>query len=152
GELGEAFAHGAPEMLALERGELGEAFAHDAPETLALERSELGVAFAHDPPEMLALERGELGEALAAFLTVEPVGAGPEAVALNRPAHAALADAALLAIRSRRTQRRAAHGDGRCRQTNCYVAHHDTDTPLLYFRAPQPLASQTRQFPLSCSG
>src|SRR6266404_5092875 len=97
-------------------------------DTLTLERGELGVAFAHHPPETLTLERGE---SASAFLVVESVGARPEAVALNRPAHAALADAALLAMESRRTQRRAAYGDGRCRQTNRYVTHHDADTPLL---------------------
>jgi hypothetical protein len=135
GELGVAFTHKALETLALARGKFGVEFAPDLRETLALARGELGVAFARDLPETLALARGELGEAVAtsAFLVV---GAGPKAVAFNRSAHAALADAALLAIKSRHTQRRAAYGDGCCRQTNRYVTHHDADTPLLYFRAP----------------
>src|SRR5215469_15738956 len=105
GEIGEAFAHHPPETLALERGELSVAFTHHAPETLALERGELSVAFTHHSPETLALERGELGVAFTHH--------APETLAFGRgkSAHAALADAALLAallaIKSRRTQRRA---------------------------------------------
>src|SRR5258708_7812404 len=149
GELGEPFVHRPSETLALERGELGVAFAHHPSDTLALERGELGEPFAHRPSETLALERGELG---VAFAHHPSDTLALERGELGRPAHAALADAALLAIKSRHTQRRAAYGDGCCRQTNRYVTHHDGDTPLLYFRAPQPFASQTQPFPLSCSG
>src|SRR5262249_45612583 len=106
---------------------IGEAFAHYPPETLALERGELSEALAHHPSDTLALERGE-------------------------SADAALADAALLAVKSRRTQRRAAYCDRRGRQTSRYVTHHHADTPIFYFRAPQPLPSQTQLFSLSCSG
>jgi hypothetical protein len=140
-ELGEAFVRDAPETLALLRSELGEVFVRDAPETLALQRGEIG-ELACDRPEMRALPGGELGEAFvrdplnALALERGEVGEfapGPSTMlALDRAAPA-LTDAALVAIKSQRTQRRAAYGDGCCRQTNRYVTHHDDDTPSLYF-------------------